>query len=179
LLALFTADSQRLSLGGLETASFQLAGLSMGVLPALMFVTAIAAVFALNALLYGSATGRAFRATSDDVVTFGLMGQNAKAVFAVATGVTLVIAALASFFLATRASFDPSIGPSRLIFAFEAVIIGGLGSFWGTLAGGITLGVAQAAGGAFDPEWQTLAGHLAFIVILSIRPRGLFPKVVM
>lgn len=176
LLAAFSADSQRLALGGLEVASVSFGGLSVGVLPVLTLVTAVLAVLALNLLLYRTATGRAFRATSDDTVTLGLMGQNAKYVFAMATGVTLVIACLAAFFLATRASFDPSIGPSRLIFAFEAVIIGGLGSFWGTLAGGIVLGVAQSVGAAFNPEWQALAGHLAFIVILSIRPRGLFPK---
>ena len=68
-------------------------------------------------------------------------------------------------------------GPSRLIFGFEAVIIGGLGNLWGTLAGGIILGVAQGIGAKIDPGWQLLAGHLAFLVILAIRPRGLFPRV--
>ena len=79
--------------------------------------------------------------------------------------------------LAVRTNFDPAIGPARLIFGFEAVIIGGLGSMWGTLAGGIILGVAQAIGAQIDPGWQLLAGHLAFLVVLAVRPEGLFPKV--
>jgi branched-chain amino acid transport system permease protein len=75
-----------------------------------------------------------------------------------------------------RANFDPTIGPARLLYAFEAVIIGGLGSFWGTLAGGIIIGLAQTIGGSVNPEWQILAGHLAFLVVLVLRPRGLFPR---
>ena len=80
-------------------------------------------------------------------------------------------------FLAVRANFDPAIGPARLIFGFEAVIIGGLGSMWGTFAGGVVLGVAQAVGAHLDPGWQILAGHLAFLVILAVRPEGLFPRI--
>jgi branched-chain amino acid transport system permease protein len=80
-------------------------------------------------------------------------------------------------FLAVRANFDPAIGPARLIFGFEAVIIGGLGSLWGTFAGGLVLGVAQAIGAHLSPGWQILAGHIAFLVILAVRPEGLFPRV--
>ena len=178
LLALFTADSRRLSLGGVETKSISLRSLSIGLLPLLTFLAAIAVVLALNLLFFKTRLGRAFRATSDDPVTLGLMGRDPRSVFALATGVTMVVAGVAAFFLAARASFDPSIGPARLIFAFEAVIIGGLGSFWGTLAGGIVLGIAQTVGGAFEPEWQVLAGHVAFILILTFRPRGLFPRAV-
>jgi branched-chain amino acid transport system permease protein len=93
-------------------------------------------------------------------------------------GIALVVAAIAGTFLGIRANFDPTIGPARLIFAFEAVIIGGLGSLWGTLAGGIVIGIAQTAGAAINPEWQILAGHLAFLAVLIVRPRGLFPRAV-
>jgi branched-chain amino acid transport system permease protein len=81
-----------------------------------------------------------------------------------------------SLYLGMRANFDPTIGPARLIYAFEAVIIGGLGSLWGTLAGGVILGVAQTIGARIDPEWQILAGHIAFLIVLVVRPRGLFPR---
>ena len=81
-------------------------------------------------------------------------------------------------FLGARTTFTFSSGPDRLLFAFEAVIIGGLGSLWGTLAGGIIIGVAQTLGAAINPEWQILAGHLAFLVVLLVRPRGLFPRAV-
>ena len=75
-----------------------------------------------------------------------------------------------------HANFDPTVGPERLLYAFEAVIVGGLGSFWGTLAGGIIIGVAQTVGAQLNPEWQILAGHLAFLVVLVLKPRGLFPR---
>jgi branched-chain amino acid transport system permease protein len=83
--------------------------------------------------------------------------------------------ALAGVLFGARSSFDPFVGPARLIYAFEAVIIGGLGSLWGTLAGGIVVGIAQTIGARINPEWQILAGHLAFLAVLMIRPRGLFP----
>ena len=93
-------------------------------------------------------------------------------------GLSMALGAfLAGVLLAVRANFDPSLGPARLIFGFEAVIIGGLGSMWGTLAGGIILGVAQAIGAQIDPGWNLLAGHIAFLVVLAVRPQGLFPKV--
>jgi branched-chain amino acid transport system permease protein len=91
--------------------------------------------------------------------------------------ISMGVVAVAGVFFAIRANFDPSIGPARLLFGFEAVIIGGLGSLWGTLAGGIILGVAQAIGAHIDPGWQLLAGHFAFLLLLLLRPQGLFPKV--
>ncbi|MEZ5797699.1 MAG: branched-chain amino acid ABC transporter permease [Paracoccaceae bacterium] len=145
-------------------------------MPMLTFAAAVAVVFGLNQLFYRTALGRAFRATSDDAVTAQLMGIRPQRIFAVATGIALVVATIAALFLGTRANFDPSIGPARLLYAFEAVIIGGLGSLWGTLAGGIVIGLAQAVGAAINPEWQILSGHVAFVVVLLIRPRGLFPR---
>jgi branched-chain amino acid transport system permease protein len=91
--------------------------------------------------------------------------------------ISLAVVAVAGIFLAVRANFDPALGPSRLIYGFEAVIIGGLGNLWGTLAGGVILGVAQAIGAKIDPGWQLLAGHLVFLAVLAFRPEGLFPKV--
>ncbi len=91
--------------------------------------------------------------------------------------ISLAVIAVAGILIAIRANFDPAMGPARLIFGFEAVIIGGLGSLWGTLAGGIILGVSQAIGAQINPGWQLLAGHLVFLLILAVRPQGLFPKV--
>ena len=90
----------------------------------------------------------------------------------------MMVVTIAALYLGTRANFDPTAGPARLIYAFEAVIIGGLGSLWGTLAGGIILGVAQTLGAAINPEWQILSGHIAFLLVLLVRPRGLFPRAV-
>lgn len=178
LLELFTADSRKLQAGRIEIETFQLMqGVWVGALPLIQFVVAVAVIAALQALFYRTALGRAFRATSDDQAVAQLMGLDTRHVFAMAMALSLAIVAIAGVFLAVRANFDPAIGPARLIFGFEAVIIGGLGSMWGTLAGGIILGVSQAIGAQIDPGWQLLAGHLAFLAILAVRPQGLFPKV--
>jgi len=178
LLQTFTADSRRLKAGGIEVASFQVAeGVWIGVLPLTQFIVAVAVIAGLQLLFYRTAMGRAFRATSDDQPVAQLMGLDNRHVFGLAMALSLAIIAIAGVFLAIRTNFDPAIGPARLIFGFEAVIIGGLGSMWGTLVGGIVLGVAQAIGAQINPGWQLLAGHLAFLLILAIRPEGLFPKV--
>ena len=122
--------------------------------------------------------GRAFRATSDDPEIAQLMGIDHHRIYAIAMGIAMVVATIAALYLGIRANFDPTIGPARLIYAFEAVIIGGLGSLWGTLAGGIIIGVAQTIGATINPEWQILAGHVAFLVVVVLRPRGLFPRAV-
>lgn len=178
MLEVFSADSQRIRAGALESASIDLGPVTVGTLPLLTFGSAVLAIFLLNRLFYSTALGRAFRATSDDPVTASLMGINPRGVFAMATGLAMVIVTLAALYLGMRANFDPSIGPARLIYAFEAVIIGGLGSLWGTLAGGAIIGIAQTVGAQINPEWQILAGHIAFLVVLLIRPRGLFPRAV-
>lgn len=178
MLEVFSADSQRIRAGALESASIDLGPVTVGTLPLLTFGSAVLAIFLLNRLFYFTALGRAFRATSDDPVTASLMGINPRGVFAIATGLAMVIVTLAALYLGMRANFDPSIGPARLIYAFEAVIIGGLGSLWGTLAGGAIIGIAQTVGAQINPEWQILAGHIAFLVVLLIRPRGLFPRAV-
>jgi branched-chain amino acid transport system permease protein len=176
LLEAFSADSRRIPAGTLEGASLDLGIVTVGVMPLLTFASAIAVILALNGIFYRTALGRAFRATSDDAVTAGLMGIEPKRIFAVATGLAMVVVTIAALYLGMRANFDPAIGPARLIYAFEAVIIGGLGSLWGTLAGGIIIGVAQTFGAAINPEWQILAGHIAFLAVLLVRPRGLFPR---
>jgi len=178
LLELFTADSRKLQAGAIEIQTFQLAQkLWVGAFPLIQFVVAVAVIGGLQLLFYRTALGRALRATSDDQAVAQLMGLDTRHVFAVAMALSLAVIAIAGVFLAVRANFDPAIGPARLIFAFEAVIIGGLGSMWGTLAGGIILGVSQAIGAQIDPGWQLLAGHIVFLTILAVRPQGLFPKV--
>jgi branched-chain amino acid transport system permease protein len=178
LLEWFTADSRKLQAGAIEIQTFQaLQGVWIGVLPLIQFAVAVAVIAGLQALLYYSALGRAFRATSDDQAVAQLMGLDTRHVFAMAMALSLAVVAIAGVFLAVRANFDPSIGPARLIFGFEAVIIGGLGNMWGTLAGGVIIGVSQAIGAQIDPGWQVLAGHIVFLAILAVRPQGLFPKV--
>lgn len=176
LLQGFSADSQRVRAAALETASLDLGAVTVGVMPLLTFGSAILVIIVLNQIFYRTALGRSFRATSDDPVTASTMGIKPANVFATATGIAMVVVTIAALYLGMRANFDPTIGPARLIYAFEAVIIGGVGSLWGTLAGGIIIGVAQTLGAAINPEWQILAGHVAFLIVLLLRPRGLFPR---
>ena len=177
LLEGYTADPQKLAGGAIETVSLNFGGLAVGVLPLLTMVMAVAVIAFLQWLFYGTELGRGFRAVSDNQDIAQLMGLNKAHVFALAMAVALAVTAIAGILLGVRTSFDPSIGGGRLIFGFEAVIIGGLGNLWGTLAGGVILGVAQTIGAKIDPGWQLLAGHIAFLVVLAVRPNGLFPRV--
>lgn len=176
LLETWSADSKRLSAGTLETASLAIGTINVGIMPLLTFISAIVVILVLNQVIYRTSLGRAFRATSDDPVTASLMGVKPQNIFSVATGLAMIVVIIAALYLGVRSNFDPSIGPARLIYAFEAVIIGGLGSLWGTLLGGIIIGVAQTIGATINPEWQILSGHIAFLLVLLVRPRGLLPR---
>ena len=175
LLEIFSADSHRLNPGGIETASLPLGGgLAVGWFPLLTFAVAVLLLVTLQLVIRRSAIGRAFRAASDDGPTAALMGIDTGRLYAVAMALSLAIVAVAGIFLGIRTTFAFSSGPDRLLFAFEAVIIGGLGSLWGTLVGGIILGIAQTTGARISPGWGVLTGHLVFLAVLLLRPSGLF-----
>ena len=177
LLEVFSADTQRLKAGALETASIAIGEqIAIGWFPLIVFLSAVGVIAGLQLVLFRTRLGTAFRATSDDHETAALMGIDNRHVFALAMALALGVVALAGTFMAIRTNFSPAIGPARLLYAFEAVIIGGLGSLWGTLAGGVILGVAQAIGAKFHPGGQILAGHVAFLIVLVLRPNGLFPR---
>jgi branched-chain amino acid transport system permease protein len=177
LLEIFSADSQGLDAGRIEDASIRLSDrLAIGWFPLLTLLVAIGVLVGLQLVISRTRLGRAFRATSDDPQAARLMGIDNRHLFAVATGIALATVAVAGLFLGIRTTFTPSVGPTRLIFAFEAVIIGGLGSLWGTLLGGLVLGVAQTLGAQLSPGWGVLAGHLVFLAVLAFRPAGLLGK---
>lgn len=177
LLEAFSADSRRLNPGGIETASLPLGGgLAVGWFPLLTFAVAVLLLVGLQILIGRSAVGRAFRAASDDGGTAALMGIDNDRLYAIAMALSLAVVAIAGIFLGIRTTFTFSSGPDRLLFAFEAVIIGGLGSLWGTLVGGVILGVAQTTGARISPGWGVLTGHLVFLAVLLLRPSGLFAK---
>jgi branched-chain amino acid transport system permease protein len=177
LLETFSADSRRLNPGGIETASIALGGgLAVGAFPLLTFAVAVLLLVGLHLVIGRSAIGRAFRAASDDGATAALMGIDRDRLYGLAMALSLAIVAIAGVVLGIRTTFTFSSGPDRLLFAFEAVIIGGLGSLWGTLVGGVILGVAQTVGARLSPGWGILTGHLVFLVVLLLRPSGLFAK---
>jgi branched-chain amino acid transport system permease protein len=177
LLERYSADLKGLDAGGIETESVRVTDdIAIGWFPLITFLVAVALLVALQLVIRRTALGRSLRATSDDRRAAQLVGIDTRKLYAVAMAMSLATVAIAGAFLGVRTSFGPSDGPLRLIFAFEAVIIGGLGSLWGTLAGGIVLGVAQTIGAEISVGWGDLAGHLVFLAILLVRPRGLFPR---
>jgi len=177
LLELFSADPRSIETGGLSTASVTLPGeVAVGLLPLAIFVLAVVATGGLQWLFGSTALGRSFRAVSDDREIAELMGLDAKKVYAFATAIAFVLIAAAGLLQGMRTTVSPADGPVLLLFAFEAVIIGGMGSFWGTLAGALLLGVTQQIGFRLDPGWGIWFGHLVFLAVLVLRPQGLFPK---
>ena len=178
LQEIFTADSRKISIGTLSTASVELGGLRLGVFSLITLVVAVGVIVGLQLYLSHTRIGRAMRATKDDPEAATLMGIDERHMYALATAIAIGTVALAGVFLGMSTQFSPTYGDLVLIFAFEAVIIGGLGSLWGTLLGGPVLGVAQTVGAQIDPAYGVLAGHLVFLVVLLFRPQGLLPKAV-
>jgi len=177
LLELFSADPRSIETDGFNTLGWAVTSdVSLGVLPLLILTLAVFATGGLQWLFNHTSLGRSFRAVSDDREIAELMGLNARKVYALATALAFVLVGLAGALQGMRTTVSPADGPLLLLYAFEAVIIGGMGSFWGTLAGALLLGVTQQAGFRFDPGWGIWGGHLMFLVVLVLRPQGLFPK---
>jgi branched-chain amino acid transport system permease protein len=179
LQEIFTADFRSIQAGAIATDSIQINDqISIGVFPLLTFVVGVVVIVALQVFLSRTRSGRAMRASSDDKDAALLMGIDNRRIYALATAIAIATVGLAGVFLGIRTQFSPTYGDVTLIFAFEAVIIGGLGSLWGTLLGGVVLGIAQAVGAQINPAYGVLFGHLVFLAILAFRPTGLLPKAV-
>jgi len=174
LLEAFSADSHSLAVGSLASGSVRVMGeLSVGYLSLAVFVVAVVVLLGLQLLLSRSGTGRLIRAAADDREMARLVGTNYRHVFGVAAAIAFATVAVAGLAFGMYSSFAPTAGVSRLLFAFEAVVIGGLGSLWGTLLGGMVLGVAQAVGAQVNPAYAVIAGHLVFLAVLAVRPEGI------
>jgi branched-chain amino acid transport system permease protein len=180
LLLKFSADTQGLDAGRLETASIRISNhIAIGWYPLVVFIVAVVIIAALQTFLNRTKMGRAFRATSDDREAAELMGMNNRHIYSLAMAVALSTVAIGGIAFAIRTTFDPTSGPFNLIFAFEAVIMGGMGSIWGTLLGGVVLGLAQTLGAqAFGTGWGILCGHAVFLIVLAVKPSGFFARTV-
>lgn len=177
LLQTFSADARSIQIGALGTASIAFGEhLAIGWFPLIVFASALAVAAVLEYVFNHTPLGMAFRAVADDSEIAQIMGLRDRRLFAYATAISLAVVALAGLFMGMKSTFAPADGPNFLIYAFEAVAIGGMGSFWGTLAGGVILGIAQAIGFALNPGWGILAGHLVFLAVLVYRPTGLFAR---
>ena len=179
LQEIFTADTRSIQIGSLASSSFEVTPeIFIGFFPLVTFVVGVCVIIVLQTFLSVTPLGRAMRAASDDPETVTLMGIDNRLVYALATAIAFGTLGLAGIFLGMRTQFSPTFGDAILIFAFEAVIIGGLGSLWGTLLGGLVLGVAQTVGSQINPRYGVLAGHLVFLFVLAVKPSGLIPKAV-
>ncbi|HEY1163494.1 MAG TPA: branched-chain amino acid ABC transporter permease [Candidatus Dormibacteraeota bacterium] len=176
LLEGVSANSQSLPSGALASASFQVNNeISIGYESVIVFAVAVVVLVGLQVFLSRARLGRQVRAAADDQEAAAIVGVNVRHVYGIAAAIAFATVALAGVAFGMYSSFDPAAGPQRLIFAFEAVVIGGVGSLWGTLVGGIILGVAQVLGAQVDSSFGVLAGHLVFLAVLALRPNGLIP----
>jgi branched-chain amino acid transport system permease protein len=177
LLEGFTANSKGLDAGKIENAVITISKqVTIGWFPLITLLASVIVLIGLQLFLGRTRMGRAFRATADNQRAAQLMGIDNRHLYGMAMAVALAIVAIGGVFIGIRTTFSPGAGPFRLIFAYEAVIIGGLGSLWGTLVGGIVLGIAQILGDHIHQGWGMLVGHLVFLAILAFRPQGLFAK---
>ena len=174
LLQFFSANSHSLGIGSLVSDSFSIGGITIAYLQLVIFAVAVVVLLGLQYFLSSSKHGRLIRAVADDREAAQLAGADYRHVFGIAAAIAFGTVALAGLAFGMYSSFNPTIGTDQLLlFAFEAVVIGGLGSLWGTLAGGILLGVVQQVGAQISSADQILAGQLVFLLVLVVMPRGI------
>jgi branched-chain amino acid transport system permease protein len=176
MLQIWSADTRSLEGGSIAQSSFQIGPLFVGVLPVIVLITATILTAGLDAVLRFTKFGRALRASAADVDAAAMTGVNPKGVYAGATAIAVAILGFAAVFQSLRSTISPADGPFQLIYAFEAVIIGGMGSIWGAFLGAMVLGVSQSIGFRINPGFGILAGHLVFLTVLALRPQGLLGK---
>lgn len=176
LLEVFTADTRSLQSGELAMMGLNLGGVSVGVLPLLITAVSVGIYAVTHAVVAHTHAGRQARAVSDDPATARLVGVNDKRFFALMAGCVMAVTGLAAVLYGIRTPFFPSAGPERLLFAFEAVVLGGLGNLWGSFIGGLVIGLAQVFGSQVNSGLGPFFGHLVFLIALLIRPQGLFVK---
>jgi branched-chain amino acid transport system permease protein len=176
MLQIWSADTRSLPGDGLEFASLALGDFFVGVLPLQIFTAALLMTAGLDLTLRYTAFGRALRAAAADPDAAAITGINPQRVYAAATALAVGMLGVAAVCQSLRATVSPSDGPAQLIYAFEAVIIGGMGSVWGAFLGAMVLGVSQAIGFRLDAGWGILSGHLVFLAVLAVRPQGLMSR---
>lgn len=176
MLQIWSANSRSLPGGGIESRSIEIGGIYIGLLPVIVLVFAIGLTWGLDLMLKRSRFGRSLRAAAADVEAAAMTGINPRKVYASATAIAVGILGFAAVFQSLRSTVAPSDGGAQLIYAFEAVIIGGMGSVWGAFIGSMVLGITQAIGFRIDPGFGVLAGHIVFLLVLATRPQGLFGK---
>lgn len=171
----FGADSKSLAplVGDLAWASFELPGfIFVGKISVFTLVAAVGMIGALEWMLRNTALGHRIQATSQDRATASLLGIDTARTAAIATGIALATGVVAAAALGLRSAWGPYDGSAQLLFAFEAVVIGGLGSMWRVLIGAMVLALAQSLGAMVHPQGFLICGHLAFLAAVFVRLQG-------
>jgi branched-chain amino acid transport system permease protein len=178
LLQFFTANTRGIGTGlALVSGSFSIGSIQIGYLLVVIFATAVVVLLGLQYFLSGSRYGRLIRAVADDKEAAQLAGADYRHVFGIAAAIAFGTVALGGIAYGMYAQLAPTTGTDTiLLFAFAAVVIGGLGSLWGTLLGGVVLGVAQQIGAQISISDETLAGFIVFLAVLALRPQGLISR---
>ena len=177
LLEIYTANGQSVNIGDLIAKSWQVNSMIyVSYVSLVVLIAAVLVLAAIQLMLSRTSTGRVIRAVSDDREAAQLCGANYRHIFGVAAAIAFATVALAGISYGVMTQFAPTSGGINLLFAFETVVIGGIGSIWGTLAGGVALGIAQQLGAHVNPQYQILAGNLLFLIVLAIRPQGFFGR---
>ncbi|HLA98829.1 MAG TPA: branched-chain amino acid ABC transporter permease [Anaerolineales bacterium] len=162
---------------GYSFKSFQVGDVYIPLVYLLDFIVAVIVVVVVHQFLQRTYLGQAITAASQDQQTAELMGINPATVYQYAFGIAIALAAVAGVFLGLTFPFNPISGVPFLIIAFGVIILGGLGSMVGTFIGGMIFGLSQSLGGHFwGPTGQLLVPFLMVLVILTIRPQGLFGR---
>lgn len=177
MLLVFTSDAATIR-NELSYSAIRLSeDLSVSTMRFGFFCAAAVLLAGLALWMRGTHIGRAIRAASDDAEVAALMGMRTAHVYGVASGVALASASIAGFMVGMSRSFQPFDGPPFLLMAFGVVILGGLGSLWGSFVGGVLLGIVQVLAGTYvGPAAQQVAGYLLILLVLALRPQGLFSR---
>ena len=176
LLEFASANSHSLGVNNsIITSSFSIGSqIQVAYLLLLILAVAVVVILGLQYFLSASRYGRLIRAVADDQEAAQLSGVDYRHVFGIAAAIAFGTVALAGIASGLTSQFSPTTGTDTiLLFAFAAVVIGGIGSLWGTLVGGIVLGVAQQIGSQINSSDGFLAGYIVFLAVLILRPQGL------
>ncbi|MBD8893395.1 branched-chain amino acid ABC transporter permease [Roseibium litorale] len=172
----FSADTR--SIGqGYSTQPFSIGPISVPLIYVLGFVISVGIIGAVYLLVNRSAFGRDLRASALDPVAAASVGVNVRRVHALTFGLGAACAATGGVLVGIALSFTPTTGAAYLLTSFAIVVLGGMGSIFGTLVAGIVLGVIQSIGAlVLGDGFRDLVGLVLFLAVLAVRPAGLFGR---
>jgi branched-chain amino acid transport system permease protein len=176
-ILIWSGDTQSLQ-APYATASLSVAGLRIPAMYGISFALALVLCWAVHLMLARTGIGREIRASSEDSDAAAGLGVNVTRVRVFVYALAAACAAVGGVLVGLTFDFTPTIGITYLLSGFTVVVLGGLGSVKGTLFGAILLGVIESVGAAFFGDgYRDLVGFVAFLIVLSLRPQGLFGRV--